>query len=957
MPYNEFGQFVPDDTLSVNDMRHELLAKNKTPQFMQNLEALYQLLPQNLITRNVKPLTEATATVGSGLAAPFLGIANAIGQNAINGNAKGPVKRADSPEFAEPFIYQPRTEGGQEIVGSIMKGLEASKLPPFIAGGMGRFRFTPDDLRVAGKTAVSDVRNFPTDYANARAGFQREYPTLGSTAAGGMKTAETANQALNKAILFPSDVAVQKITGNPLATSTGVVNELSQFNPLAQAMKPKGGNWPTTLGSSLPLEEQGRIGMYLSESIADSRKPLMVWNEKIRDLGYLPEWVDYLKLNNASDIPSTDPRYPVLAKQFTELINSHIAANGPNAVGGQPMQFIKPLEEIQAMADAYNKWILEGPHKKYLTTQFGTGVETDPVLKAVEEANIDPFNLRRERDATRERTSAKEDIRYLKEKYDSALQYFQRHPDRPDIFPDPEPILFNPDMNQLANVGKLTSRTPAGQKFENAQDYVLNDYSNTYHPKYSTDDVRANFPISSKLKIGTPIYDVVASSMLDDVGMSQIKQHLLDKVMSGEISPEKLPSVSVESVVRDMIKTQQDRLRKAEKDKSLYLDWRSQNHNTLPADIAFTDADGNPTGAKMVVFNADMADANPDLVIRNLSQDTKELNHCVGSCGHGTPDYPNRHVPMVEPHTGSTPKGSDATYGPNYIKRIKNGEIEIASLRGPNGESKATLQLNPDVNKDGDVVYRIEQIKGKGNGKLQPEDVDLVKNWLNSKGSAIRDNRISDLDNLPGVFDMRNTQPHEIADVHQSIHSDKLGDFLNSLVHRKINNNPELEEYYNSGYLHPMDLIKEDLPRFVTADDLKQVAQKNGFDIERRPEDKMTTGAKTNGLNDMDRLILESEITTFFDRGQLPDDFADYLPDYQRDVTILLGDQNPDAKLPAEAHKSLSNALIHQEEHRVNLEQSMRSLRVDPTLGGWTEAQSRNALNIIEQWLQAHPFE
>jgi hypothetical protein len=956
MPYNEFGQFVPDDTLSVNDMRHELLAKNKTPQFMQNLEALYQLLPQNLITRNVKPLTETTATVGSGLAAPFLGIANAIGQNAINGNARGPVKRADSPEFAEPFIYQPRTEGGQELVGSIMKGLEASKLPPFIAGGMGRFRFTPDDLRVAGKTAVSDVRNFPTDYANARAGFQREYPTLGSTAAGGMRTAETANQALNKAILFPSDVAVQKITGNPLATSTGVVNELSQFNPLAQAMKPKGGNWPTTLGSSLPLEEQGRIGMYLAESTAGPNRPLMVWNQKIRDLGYLPEWVDYLKLNNASDIPSTDPRYPLLAKQFTELINNHIAANGPNAVGGQPMQFIKPLEEIQAMTDAYNKWILEGPHKKYLTTQFGTGVETDPVLKAVEEANIDPFNLRRERDATRERKSAKEDIKYLKEKYDSALQYFQRHPDRPDIFPNPEPIFFNPDMNQLANVGELTSRTPAGQKFENAQDYVLNDYSNTYHPKYSTDDVRANFPISSKLKIGTPIYDVVASSMLDDVGMSQIKQHLLDKVMSGEISPEKLPSVSVESVVRDMIKTQQDRLRKAEKDKNLYLDWRSQNHNTLPADIAFTDADGNPTGAKMVVFNADMADANPDLVIRNLSQDTKELNHCVGSCGHGTPDYPNRHVPMVEPHTGSTPKGSDATYGPNYIKRIKNGEIEIASLRGPNGESKATLQLNPDVNKDGDVVYRIEQIKGKGNGKLQPEDVDLVKNWLNSKGSAIRDNRISDLDNLPGVFDMRNTQAYEIADVHQTIHSDKLGDFLNSLVHKKINNNPELEEYYNSGYLHPMDLIKEDLPRFVTVDDLKQVAEKNGFDIEKRPEDSaFPKNGKINNLDAIDRMLLEVEVATFFENGRFPDDFADYLPSYQRDVTTLVGNQNPQAVLPRDIHETLVKKLLRQEENKDWILDFYASMHHGNDV--LNEAQRLNVQSMIDGWFEHHPFE
>ena len=952
MPYNEFGQFVPDDTLSVNDMRHELLAKNKTPQFMQNLEALYQLLPQNLITRNVKPLTEATATVGSGLAAPFLGIANAIGQNAINGNARGPVKRADSPEFAEPFIYQPRTEGGQEIVGSIVKGLEASKLPPFIAGGMGRFRFTPDDLRVAGKTAVSDVRNFPTDYANARAGFQREYPTLGSTAAGGMRTAETANQALNKAILFPSDVAVQKITGNPLATSTGVVNELSQFNPLAQAIKPKGGNWPTTLGSSLPLKAQGRIGEYLGTSTVG---PIKLWREQLQTIGEENTWYDFLKRNNAEEIPLTDPRYVDLANQFTTLINNRSNTMRQQFPDADLLPTIKPLDELSKLTDAYNKWILEGPHKKYVTTQFGTGVETDPVLKAIDESDIDPFNLRRDRDASSDRLSTKRDIEYLREKYESAVKHFERHPDRPDIFPNPEPTLFYPDINQFYNVGELTSRTPAGQKFENAQDYILGDYSSTYHPKYATDDIKIDFPISTKLKQGTPVYDVVSPDLLDDTGLRKIKQTLLDKVMSGEISPEKLPNVSVDSIVRDMIKTQQDRLRKAEKDKGMYLDWRSQNHNTLPADIAFTDADGNPTGSKMVVFNADMADANPDLVIRNLSQDTKELNHCVGSCGHGTADYPNRHVPMVEPHTGTTPKGSDASYGPNYIRRIKEGDIEIASLRGPNGESKATLELRPDVNKDGDVQYQVSQIKGEGNGKLKSEDVDLVKNWLNSKGSAIRDNRISDLDNLPGVFDMRNTQAYEIADVHQTIHSDKLGDFLNSLVHKKINNNPELEEYYNSGYLHPMDLIKEDLPRFVTVDDLKQVAEKNGFDIERRPEDTKTTGAKTNNLDAIDRMLLEVEVATFFENGRFPDDFADYLPSYQRDVTTLVGNQNPQAVLPRDIHETLVKKLLRQEENKDWILDFYASMHHGNDV--LNEAQRLNVQSMIDGWFEHHPFE
>jgi hypothetical protein len=953
MAYNEFGEYVPDYSVPVGDMRQQLLAKNQTPQFIKNLEALYQVLPQNLITRNVKPLTEATATVGSGLAAPFAGVVKGVGQNILQGTNQ----RVDRPELAEPFTYQPRTQGGQELVENILKGLETSKLPPYIAN-MGRVRFTPDDLRVAGKTAVSDVRNFPMDYANARAGFQREYPTLGSTVAGGVDTAQTANRALNKAILSPADLAVQKITGNPLATSTGVVNELAQFNPLAMAIKPKGGNWPTSLARpDLPLFEQGKIGQYLDESTVGPDKPLIVWNQKINELGYTPEWVDYLKLNNAPDIPVTDPRYPVLAKKFTELINRHIAANGPNAVGGQPMQFIKPVEEIQASLDAYNKWILEGPHKKYITTQFGTGIETDPVLRAVDEANVDPFSNLRDRDSNLYRERAKAEVQNNIEAYERALQSFKRFPDRPEIFPNPETTLFYPDAEQFKNVGEVTARTPAGRKLENAQDFVLADYSSMFHPKYSSNEIKRDFPVSTRLKKDTPVYDILSSGTFDSTGLQDIKKHLLDKLVSGEISPEKLPSVSVESVVKDMIKIQQDRLRRAEKDKNLYFDWRSQNHQQLPADVAFTDADGNPTGAKMVVFNADMADANPDLVIRNLSQDTKELNHCVGSCGHGTPDYPNRHVPMVEPHTGTTPKGSDASYGPNYIRKIKDGQIEIASLRGPNGESKATLELIPDINKDGDIQYKISQIKGEGNGKVKPEDVELVKNWLNSKGDAIKLNTISDLDNLPGVMDLRNTKTHEISDVYQTIHPDKLDDFFHELIDKKLEGNELTRERYNAGYIDPFEIMSDEIPRFVTVDDLKKAAERNGFDIERRPEDKMTTGDKTNGLNEQDRLILESEINNFFDRGQLPDDFADFLPDYQEDVLALIGfTDNFSYRLPQHMHMDLTRKLLNQEEYRTWIQSTLREAEA-ANMHDLSLAQMENVASIIRNWLRLHPFE
>lgn len=999
MPYNEFGQFVPDETLSVDDMRHQLLAKNQTPKFIQNLEALYQLLPQNLVTRNVKPLTEATATVGSGLAAPFLGVAKGIGENIINRTNK----KVDRPELAEPFTYQPRTEGGQQLVEQIMSGLEASKLPPYIAGGMGRFRFTPDDLRVAGKTAVSDVRNFPMDYANARAGLQREYPTLGSTAAGGMRTAETANQALNKAILFPSDVAVQKITGNPLATSTGVVQELGQFNPLSMAMKPKGGNWPISLGSKLPLAEQGRIGEYLGTSTVG---PVKLWREQLREIGEENNWYDFLRRNNAEDISLKDPRYADLANLFTTLINNRSNTMRQQFPDADLLPTIKPLDELSKLTDAYNKWITEGPHKKYVTTQYGTGIETDPVLNAIDTANVDPFTRLLDRDATSDRKSMKRDVERLRERYDDALKYHERFPNSSDTFPDPAKTLFYPDINQFVDVGDLTARTPAGQKFENAQDYVLGDYSAFYHPQYADEEIKTNFPVSTKLKIGTPVYDVISADILDKTGLKEIKQHVLDKVLSGEISPEKLPSVSVESIVRDMIKTRVDAIKKAQKSKELYLDWRQKNHEQLPADVAFTDVEGNPTGSKMVVFDADMAEANPDLVIRNLSQDTKELNHCVGSCGHGTAEYPNRHVPMVEPHTGTTPKGSDATYGPNYIKKIKNGDIQIASLRGPNGESKATLELKPDpkhismdvldtmitdwldnfnseyltkYNKsksDRDIVtavsdaqrdnpkleeyiddfmkksstsFRVDQIKGEGNRELKPDAVEAVKNWLNSKGDLVKLNRISDLDNLPGIIDLRNTKPHEIADIYQSINPDKLDSFLNDLVDKKLEGNELTKHRFEMGDIHPSEIIRDEIPRFVNIDDLRKAAEKHGYDIERRSED--VNPPKNQNLTELQKVVIESAVQDFhhgIDIGDLNDE-------YRANIEAILGLSGYQYRLPEHVHMELARKLLGGDEYRTWIQTTWNNARA-ASLEGLSLAQMDNVAHIIQNWLHLHPF-
>ena len=314
----------------------------------------------------------------------------------------------------------------------------------------------------------------------------------------------------------------------------------------------------------LPLAEQGAIGEYLAESKAN---PYKFWRDQITDIGEENEWYAFLKRNNAGDIPFAHPRYHQLAEEFTKLNNQRANNIAQMAPGADPLPIIKSPSELMSLTDAYNKWITEGPHKKYVTTQYGTGVETDPVLKAIDEANIDLFPRLRDRDAETSRKSAKSEVQRLIDNYESSKKYFEKHPDRPDIFPNPATTQFYPGA-EFKNVGELTARTPAGQNLENAQDYILVNHSYRFDPKYADEGLKENFPFVTKLKQRTPVYDVIGPSMLDDTGMKDIKKYLLEKVMSGEISPEKLPNVSVESVVKDMIKTQQDALKAAEKDKN-----------------------------------------------------------------------------------------------------------------------------------------------------------------------------------------------------------------------------------------------------------------------------------------------------------------------------------------------------------------------------------------------------
>ena len=73
-----------------------------------------------------KAVYEVPATIVSGAAAPFLGVAKGIAQNI----RQGTNERVDRPELAQEFTYQPTSPVSQSILESVGKVLDTTKIAP-----------------------------------------------------------------------------------------------------------------------------------------------------------------------------------------------------------------------------------------------------------------------------------------------------------------------------------------------------------------------------------------------------------------------------------------------------------------------------------------------------------------------------------------------------------------------------------------------------------------------------------------------------------------------------------------------------------------------------------------------------------------------------------------------------------------------------------------------------------
>jgi hypothetical protein len=631
-----------------------------------------------------------------------------------------------------------------------------------------------------------------------------------------------------------------------------------QFNTpgALYAVKPKGGNNPMNLGSTLPLEQQGEMGKYLSK--AQITDPMKVFEERLknhfdddRDQNYkLQKAYEERLQHRMEEQPHqgyhlTDEQKNELKRQFAEEFTQAVEHARLNAGDPDGKKLYSP-SEIETAAKNYNEWT-QGPLKNYITKQMGTGLETDSLLKVMNELNVSPhdiFDRMREPNAEHKKfiiESAAERREKFAEEYSGGFPWNRT--------PELEEMVKN------SSIGKQTATTPMGKYYEDLID-------KSFYPGGRYNFPKEDYPGTSFLKDYDVINDFL-SGPDEYLGFKQMQNRIFDDLLEGKIKDlSKLPNRTPSNIMQDIIKEKVAEMKAMQKNKELYHGWRQENHNALPSDVTFTDAEGNPTNTKLIIFDSKLANANEDLVTRNLAQDTKDLDICSGACRSG-----HKWIPMVEPHTGVANSG-DSSMGKSYLGKIQRGEISIASLRAANGESKAAFELSPIKNlgdearrrvislngepkvevsygwfnpnkkdyfdsmeaadnhinalKTAPQQFKIEQLKGKNNSKVVGDEyINDAKNWLNYKHQTgeLSSLPFEDIKNLPGVYDFSNIESYRNLALSQEPKAHLANKLFDEAVRNKLKQNPELSQDFFRGHIPASDVLPE-LGRFVTADDI-----------------------------------------------------------------------------------------------------------------------------------------
>ena len=746
----------------------------------------------------------------------------------------------------------------------------------FVASGQTRPLLTPNDaiaLRGEANRVASQVRDIPTDFVNAQTGFRRidpitNKPTFGTKLQSATDSlAQTMErrkaQGLNpipgvpEAFQPETQLYAVKPGGGNFTTSMGgtkTIEELSNKSPIYSYLHAAAPDLDYTPVKDIPglgkthyyewkmnvLDgaQKTAFDEFLKTEVSHTAKPLDQWAKEFPTLVEHPE---FQKLQNTPNLPAVihfsdlnknikDSIYNSASDKFTKEWNETHADNPLAQIPGSSL-------DVGKVVEAYRDWVTKGPHLNYLTKQLGTGIKGDPFVKAAEKGvfvgNADYLT---------------DD--YYRNQAQRAAEVSRESAERAHSL---DVRTKNPE------IGNRTATTELGKTVENMSDASINpdywnkDYRTTQNPPSLTRDPNTNewvskrgteesrrlgtfseeqaqkwhnrlledegytspeFPYMQRVQPDVPIYET-GDRYMDVMGLENVRKNVLRQLIKGEIAPEDLKKIDMVAGINMTHKRLMAEEKARQNDKKAYNTWRYERYQQLPAVINYTQPVGiTPAGSKMVVFDKAFIDANPQSYMRDFSVLTKDLNFCLASGGHGTTAYPNRHAPIVEPHTGIAPRGNDRTDS-SYIESAKRGDSIYPAVYGPDGSAQAALEVKlnigvldqiqqdmrkyflsqginnisdlppgvqrflqngyerdmetavqeyPELQKivDQHTSYRVNQIKGENNKRVDARFEPLIRDWLNQNSDKLIRN-VSDTHNLPNTLDIKENPPEDVV--------------------------------------------------------------------------------------------------------------------------------------------------------------------------------------------------
>ena len=382
----------------------------------------YGALPAfNVSTRLSEPLrapAEAAATLGTGSVALPAGalygmaraVPEAISTKVFNRPPSPDVNKDVVKDTIEAMTYMPRTEGGQDIVGTLGKLFEESKAPHLWPLTPGRPLMTPEAMQVAGARTgmrLGEIKDIPADIRMQQKGLTRlnvmDEPTIGAQLGKGIAaTAEAFPQnRQDLGLLLESQSGAVRPTGtrvvqpqyppetNRFALDLGEVYAQDIAMTLLRSFKNDMGYTYTLPHSREAPYSEGQVwaGAYMPSGRAPLLLPTNVSSslEKAWD----EYWLNYQK----SLYPNTP--IPQVENAFKARFNTDEAYN--NARNQQLEAFLQtdkakevigdyyvatPKEYMQKLDD-FDKWVENKVVKNFISSKLGT--PEDPLIKLTAE--------------------------------------------------------------------------------------------------------------------------------------------------------------------------------------------------------------------------------------------------------------------------------------------------------------------------------------------------------------------------------------------------------------------------------------------------------------------------------------------------------------------------------------------------------------------------------------------